>query len=178
MGRDKALLPYGGSTLLEHALETLLVVCEPVAIAGNRDDLTSFAPVIADVFPDCGPLGGIHTALAQSQNEWNLFLAVDLPRIEPEHLRALLAQPCTPATRAVVAVADGRLQPLCGLYHRGLAVPIAEALAAGNRAVIPALESICGADGLHRVQFEDADAFLNLNTPEDVATLGAQEPSI
>jgi len=178
MGRDKALLPYDGSTLLEHALEMLRTVCDEVAIAGSRDDLSRFAPVIADVFRECGPLAGMHAALAQSQTEWNLFLAVDLPRIEPAHLRALLAQPRDPATRAVVAVADGRLQPLCGLYHRDLAGPIAEALTTEKRAVIPVLESICGADGMQRVHFEDGDAFLNLNTPEDVATLGLQKPSM
>jgi molybdenum cofactor guanylyltransferase len=174
MGRDKALLPYAGTTLLEHALETLRAVCDGVAIAGCRDDLAAYAPVIQDAFRDCGPLGGIYAALEHSQVEWNLFLAVDLPRIEPSHLKKLLAHPRTPETRTILAHADGRLQPLCGLYHRSLAAPIAEALAAGERAVIPVLESIVDAHGLERVWFDEDDAFLNLNTPEDVATLGVQ----
>jgi len=178
MGRDKALLPFEGTTLLEHALETLRAVCDDVAIAGCRDDLARFAPVIQDAFRDCGPLGGIYAALEQTQVEWNLFLAVDLPRIEPEHLRTLLAHPRTPETRMVLAAADGRIQPLCGLYHRSLAAAVAEALADGERAVIPVLASIAGTLGLERVWFENDDAFLNLNTPEDVATLGAQETSI
>jgi len=177
MGRDKALLPYGDATLLEHALTTLRGVCDAVAIAGSRDDLSAFAPVIADEFADCGPLGGIHAALAQSRQEWNLFLAVDMPRVTAKHLRRLLAHPRSVSTRAVVAQADGRLQPLCGLYHRELAGLIAQALAEGKRAVIPVLESITGAQGLMRVDFEDGTAFLNMNTPEDVATLGAMEPS-
>jgi len=177
MGRDKALLPYGDATLLEHALATLRDVCDDVVIAGSRDDLSAFAPVIADEFVECGPLGGMHAALAQSQLDWNLFLAVDMPRVTAEHLHKLLAQPRSVSTRAVFAQAGGRLQPLCGLYHRELAGKMAQALAEGKRAVIPVLESITDAHGLLRVDFEDAAAFLNMNTPEDMATLGVNEPS-
>jgi molybdopterin-guanine dinucleotide biosynthesis protein A len=192
MGRDKALLPYDGSTLLEHALATLRAVCDTVAIAGNRPDLAEYAPVVDDVYTGCGPLAGMHAALAQTESEWNIFLGVDMPGVKPEDLRRLIAaaegandpavgQKVHPVLRAkvvaVLAESEGRLQPLCGLYRGSLADAFARALGAGERAVIPAVEAICGPNGMVRVAF-DAAVLANLNTPEDVATHGAGSTSI
>ena len=191
MGRDKALLPYGGSTLLEHALETLRTVCDTVAIAGSREDLAVYAPVIDDIYTGCGPLAGMHAALAQTKSEWNFLMGVDMPLIKPEDLLRLVdaaeraSDPAAgervhPVLRAkvvaVLAESEGRLQPLCGLYRGSLADAFARALGAGERAVIPAVEAICGPNGMVRVPF-DATVLANLNTPEDLATLAAAKPS-
>jgi len=167
MGRDKALLPYAGATLVEHALSVLRTVCGEVAIAGDREDLAQYARVIPDVFADCGPLGGIHAALAQSRQEWNIFLAVDLPCIGAEDLIRLVDER---GELGAAAYGDGRLQPLCGIYHRRLAEPIAQALAAGERAVIPVLTAACAAEGagLVKVELAEAAALANLNTPDDL----------
>lgn len=170
MGRDKALLSYGHTTMLGHALEVLRAVCDQVEIAGNRDDLSSFASVVADQFADCGPLGGMHAALKQSKSDWNIFLAVDLPRVEPLHVKLLLMEPRLFGTVAVAAEAEGRLQPLLGLYHRKLAGSIERALLAGERAVMPVIESVCAPNGLLRVEFP-ASALVNLNTPDELAAL-------
>jgi molybdopterin-guanine dinucleotide biosynthesis protein A len=178
MGRDKASLRVGETTLLERALGALQTVCGTVTIVGNRDDLTVFAWVIPDSFTDSGPLAGIHAALAQSQTDWNMVLAVDLPGIQAENLRYLMDVPRAESAVAVVAMGGGRLQPLCGLYHRRLAEAIGQALAAGERAVIPTLETVCGETGLVRVEFADAKVLTNLNTAEDVATWEAGRPSI
>ena len=60
MGADKAFLELGGKTLLERARGLVADVCEKVAIVG---DLARFGPdAIEDVFPDSGPLAGIHAA--------------------------------------------------------------------------------------------------------------------
>jgi molybdopterin-guanine dinucleotide biosynthesis protein A len=192
MGRDKALLTYDGVTLVERALTTLRAVCETVAIAGDRADLAEFAPVIADVYAGSGPLAGFHAALRESRHAWNIFLGVDMPLVRPEDLRRLMdtahaaSDPAAgegthPVLRAkvvaVVAEADGRLQPLCGIYRSSLADAFARAIGAGDLAVVPALETICGPNGMVRVPF-DAGVLANLNTPEDVATLAAGKPSI
>jgi molybdopterin-guanine dinucleotide biosynthesis protein A len=178
MGQDKALLWVGETTLLERALGALQAVCSTVAIAGNRGDLAVHARVIMDSFMDSGPLAGIHAALTETEQDWNLFLAVDLPRVGPNELQRLIDWPRSEQTMCVMAQAGGRLQPLCGLYHRRLAEPIGRALEAGERAVIPVLEAACGEMGLVRAEFEDAAVFANLNTAADVATWEANATSI
>jgi molybdopterin-guanine dinucleotide biosynthesis protein A len=79
MGQDKAAVTLNGRTLLEHALAALRGVCRDVSILGRHDLYGSVAPVYEDTFPGCGPLGGIHAALSNSQTQFNLIIAVDTP---------------------------------------------------------------------------------------------------
>ena len=91
MGRDKALLPYRGITLLEHLARTVQEAAGAVALVGDPVRYSSLGyPVYRDKFPGCGPLGGIYTALAVSSTDWNLIVACDMPGISVDVLRILL----------------------------------------------------------------------------------------
>src|SRR3954464_13510045 len=66
MGEDKAFLRLGGKTLLELAQELVSGVCGSVFVVGDR---ARFGPkAIQDIFPDSGPLGGIHAALTATKS--------------------------------------------------------------------------------------------------------------
>ena len=59
MGRDKALLPVDGTTLIDHVASLARAVTNNVTIIappGRYRDLAY--PVIADMREACGPLGG------------------------------------------------------------------------------------------------------------------------
>ena len=46
-----------------------------------------------DVFPDCGSLGGIYTALDAAETEWALVIACDMPFLSaplPGYMAGLL----------------------------------------------------------------------------------------
>ena len=79
MGSDKAFLEFGGRTLLERAIETVGEVCGVVTIVGDAAKFASYGPVVADLYPGCGPLAGIHAALSAFFAELNLVMAVDMP---------------------------------------------------------------------------------------------------
>jgi molybdopterin-guanine dinucleotide biosynthesis protein A len=65
MGTDKAALTLEGRTLLEHAVAIVRQVTGDVAILGPRQLYGGYGvPVIEDIYPGCGPLGGIHAALS------------------------------------------------------------------------------------------------------------------
>ena len=66
MGTDKALVPLDGRTLLARALDLARSLTREVRIVGDKQKFAPFAPVVEDVFPGCGPLGGIHAALRAS----------------------------------------------------------------------------------------------------------------
>src|SRR5271167_3658695 len=81
---DKTFLDFHGQTLLDRALAVMAAVCDRVTIVGDPAKFagyqsTKFVPVVADIFPGCGPLAGIHSALAHSSAALNLMLAVDMP---------------------------------------------------------------------------------------------------
>ena len=120
--------------------------------------------LIPDLYPGEGPLGGIVSALEQTPHEWNLFLAVDMPLLPVSALRMLLFS----AGRALVTMAhaDGRVQPLCGVYSRR-ALPVLRAeLQQGNRRVRAAAEAT---GPVSYWQARQPSWFTNVNTPEEFA---------
>jgi molybdopterin-guanine dinucleotide biosynthesis protein A len=91
MGRDKALLPWGPTTLLDHAIARLRlltgdvrILCGPEARYQDRG-----LAVIPDVVRDEGALGGVLSGLLALRDARGLFLAVDLPFASVPLLEAL-----------------------------------------------------------------------------------------
>jgi len=170
MGTDKALLQLNGETLLARALRLVGAVCAEARIVGSVARLSGYEAVVEDIFPNRGPLGGIHAALKSSGTELNLVLAVDLPLIEVRFLDYLVARACAGEAVVTVPRASGGWQPLCAVYRRAFA-PIAEAALAQGKNKIDALfasvtTEILDEDELTCAGFSPA-MFRNLNTPED-----------
>jgi molybdenum cofactor guanylyltransferase len=171
MGRDKAGLSFDGRTLLETALEAARAVADKVFILGDPELYGAYAATIADVFPGCGPLGGIHAALQQTTTEFNLMIAVDTPFLSGSLLRYLVERALE--ARAIVAAPkiNAYPQPLCAVYSRAF-LPIAErALKTGAYKIVPLFPEtgtlLIREAELKEVAFT-AEMFENLNTPEDL----------
>ena len=145
MGRDKALLPVGGQSLVEVALDKLRSagVAAP-RIAGARADLSSYAPVLPDLHPGCGPLSGIEAALAATGQPLNLFLPVDMPLLPPRFLNWMLVRAEITGALVTVPRINGRPQPLCAVYHRDLLGPITASLLSGNYKVMSVVSAAAG----------------------------------
>ena len=79
MGTDKALLQLAGKPLIQHAVTKLRRTCSAVHILSSNPALAPYAPLVPDIHPNCGPVGGMEAALLHSPYDWNLFLAVDMP---------------------------------------------------------------------------------------------------
>src|SRR5436305_5423061 len=172
MGTDKAFVMLEGRTLLARALEVCRTVTSDVRIVGDRKKFAPFAPVVEDVFPGCGPLAGIHAGLRDSETDWNVVLAVDLPFVSPALLLFLVAQARESRAMVTVPRAGEGWQPLCAIYRRAFADAAETALRAG-RYKIDALfdESLIrpvGEEDLRRAGFSPA-VFRNLNTPKELA---------
>ena len=172
MGTDKAFVMFGGRTLLARALEVCRTITSDVRVVGDRKKFAPFAPVVEDVFPGCGPLAGIHAAMRDSETDWNVVLAVDLPFISPALLLFLVAQARESRAMVTVPRAGEGWQPLCAIYRRAFADAAETALRAG-RYKIDALfdESLIrpvGEEDLRRAGFSP-EVFRNLNTPKELA---------
>jgi molybdopterin-guanine dinucleotide biosynthesis protein A len=120
MGRDKALLPYGGTTLVEHVAKTVREAAGSVALIGHPDRLGHLGlPVFPDELPDCGPASGIYTALRVTETDWNLVVACDMPAVTADILRELFRRAETTERNCVAAIGPyGQPEPLCAVYHR------------------------------------------------------------
>lgn len=95
MGRDKALLPWQGRTLLEHMRGLLRVAgAEQVWVSGRYPAFDG----VPDRVTRCGPLGGLFSVAQQMPDGPAWVVPVDTPRLTPELLRQLRdghRGPCT-----------------------------------------------------------------------------------
>ena len=170
MGRDKALLAWNGSTLLDHAVARLRAVCASVRIlsGGERRYEDRGLPVETDAVPDAGPLGGIYTGLVAMGQGTGLFLGVDLPFVSVELLRRLLD--LSSGHDAVVPLSARGPEPLCAVYGAACLEPIRRRLGAGELKATsfwPDVDVLqAGADQLAGLGPLD-DLFRNVNTPAD-----------
>jgi molybdopterin-guanine dinucleotide biosynthesis protein A len=178
MGRDKAALPVNGEPLWQHQL-AILRATQPAElfISGKSDGPYADCgiEILADEFPDCGPLGGIATALRRCQSERLLVLAVDMPAMTTEYLRSLLDESQRTAKGVVPFVAAdvrrrANFEPLAAVYPRAALTIAKECLRAGEfklEAFIRRLEA-GRLVSVRTVAEEDIFLFANWNVPTDV----------
>ncbi len=189
MGRDKAMLPFRGQPLIEHALHLVRAAgCEP-RIAGSRADLAGYAPVLPDLHPGCGPVSGIEAGLAAAPAGSSvLFVAVDLPLLPASFPAFLLERAAHSGALATVPVVGGRPQPLCAVYSAALFAGISAALDAGEYTVMRVFEAVTPVRERDLFHVEAALAargdclhgeaeplyrwFANINTPRELEAIG------
>ena len=167
MGRDKALLPYRGRPLVAHVagtVEEALGAASPVAILGDPQNYRGLGYAIyADLFPDCGPLGGVVTALDRSATDWNLIVACDMPKVSPASLRALLDRAAQSTALSVAAQGPtGEPEPLCAVYHRRCLPVLSRALRDKRFRMRDLFAELP-----HELLAFPADSLANVNTPEE-----------
>ncbi len=143
MGRDKALLSIDGVPMALVVAGVLRAAgcASVVAIGGDRDALAAVGlTVIADEFPGDGPLGGVITALAaHPEAAAVVIVACDLPRLQPQSVRALLAGL---GDHEVAVAAAGRVQPVCAAWRPAAAVTLRGMFDAGERRMVAALGAL------------------------------------
>ncbi len=176
MGTDKAMLPFGGVTLLERAARTALSAGLPVLIVGReRPDgwQTPGIDFVPDDGPGRGPLGGLQTALRHTGGPI-LAIACDMPLLTGDALRWLRDQAAAGTGELGLAVINaGRWEPLFSVYAPACLPLIESRFLAGRLSLHGLIES---------GDFARADApgwvaaqLLNVNTPEDMAQISTVE---
>jgi molybdopterin-guanine dinucleotide biosynthesis protein A len=179
MGSDKALLSFGGRTLLERALQTAAVVAQKIVIVGPKERYAAFGDVTEDIYAGCGPLGGIHAALAASNTDLNLILSVDMPLMTSSFLAWLLQKTQAAEDLIVVPDARGGLQPLCAVYRRQVRGIAEQALRNGDYKIgkLFALVPTCYLSEQEIMESGfSTTIFSNVNTRDEFEALAGSEP--
>jgi molybdopterin-guanine dinucleotide biosynthesis protein A len=173
MGQDKALLPYRGTTLVEHVAKTVSEAAGSVALIGDPDKLGHLGmKVFADELPSSGPASGIYTALRVTQTDWNLVVACDMPSVTVEVLRELLRRAETSVRNCVAAIGPyGQPEPLCAVYHRRCLPALTRSIRDKRLRMRDFVKEI----GAVWVKV-DASALANVNTPAEWAEFEAKLP--
>jgi molybdopterin-guanine dinucleotide biosynthesis protein A len=164
MGRDKALLAYSdGRPQAVVAYEQLREFCGCVylSVRARRETLSEW-PQLVDRYEDIGPMAGILTALDEHREPAWLVVACDLPFLNRETLRQLVAarDPQRIAT-AFRSAHDGLPEPLCAIYEPAARARLLEFVTQGLHCPRKALIN----SPVHLVELADQRALDNVNDP-------------
>ena len=178
MGGDKALAPLAGRPLVAHVAARLAPQVDALFLNANGD-AARFAclgcAVVADAAPNAGggPLAGIAAALrhALSQRcDWLATAPCDAPFLPLDLVARLAAAAGASGAPLAVAATAAGLEPMFALWSTALAPEVEAALAAGDGGPRQLIARLRGAEA----RFDDADAFANLNTPDEFAAAAAR----
>ena len=173
MGRDKAFVELGGSALIERVIQRSADIgqAETILITNKPADYAHLGlPMRRDALPGKGSLGGIYTALLHAKNPAVLVLACDMPFVNAELLRFMIAQ-LDADTDIVVPRVAGYPQALHAIYRVTCIQPIRAQLEANRLKIIRFYDQmrVRYLDEADYAEFDaDGSSFANLNTPAEL----------
>jgi molybdopterin-guanine dinucleotide biosynthesis protein A len=169
-GEDKALAEWGGQTLLARAVGLLSgLELDPVVISNSRRDYSFLTcPVVNDLIPEKGPLGGLYTACALFPELTFLVLTCDMPLLNRNILKRLISyyRDSYPST---VMTANNKTQPFPGIYKADLKNLIHEHLLSNQLSMGLFFKKILNRQV--RAEASEAACFQNVNHQRDLRSI-------
>jgi molybdenum cofactor guanylyltransferase len=165
MGRPKAWLEVGDTTLLRYVVERLAPAFSEVLVSfAEPEQLEEPVPyrIVFDRKRSTGPLAGLEAGLLAARNDLIFAVACDMPYVTQE-----VAQMAVAAARgcdAAIPRFGGRPEPVCGAYRRTALPFITGALNSGRLKTA----DIAGDLDVTWLEGLDPGAFRSLNTPQDL----------
>ena len=173
-GRNKALVQYHGTPLIERVIRVLEGLFENVVLITNSPEEYAYLrlPMEQDIIKGLGPLGGIYTALQTISTEYGFFVACDMPFLNSPLISYIIDQ--REEYDVVVPKIDWKIEALHALYRKSC-LPEVEWLIRNNE-----YQTIRFFDRLS-VRYVEEDevrrfdpslrSFLNINRPEDLTRI-------
>lgn len=172
MGRNKALLPYQGSTLIECVIERMRSVFQNVILSVNEPGAYPNLPLleVVDRFPETGPMGAIASVLSSGENR--IFCAAcDMPFLNAQLMEYLCSfSDCD----AVIPVWHGRVESIHALYSSAMLPDFERLLDEGRYKIADALLQwhvrYVNEEEIRPID-PKGESFRNINTPDEFGAL-------
>ncbi len=165
MGEDKGLVTIAGKPLFEYIAERLEPMVGEILINSNQNQLRyeQRFEVVPDLTQDySGPLAGMLAGLKAMTTQWGLFVPCDVPAF-PVTLAEVFWQH-KDGHQGLYARDLHREHPTLCLLNKSLIPALETYLASGERKVMFFFNQINAIP----IEFNEKNAFANLNTPADV----------
>jgi len=177
-GINKALIEIEGDTIISKIHRALGPICNEVIIISNQaqTDYRISAKIYPDIIENCGPLGGIHSALLHSSNEIVLVVSCDMPFISSNIANLLFDAYIKnqPKVDAVIPTLNGFNEPLLAIYSKRLSTKISEILSDRKGHRITDLLDNCNTVKVEiEASPENIRSFTNINTFDDYNTFNS-----
>jgi molybdopterin-guanine dinucleotide biosynthesis protein A len=175
-GINKALLRIGGRRLVERTCAVLTSLFTEVIVVTNSFEDFQFLglPMVSDLVPGKGSLGGLYTGLKACKHDWAFLVACDMPFLNRDAILHIVSQ--IRNHDVVIPKIGHNFEPLHAAYSQKCLAHVEKLLAEGDLKIIDLLPNV----NVLEVPEQDLRQFdpqlrfiLNLNTPDDFK--GAEE---
>ena len=166
--KTKAFLEFRGNTFIERTLDAIsdyeqkIISCNDVEKYKEFEDM---ALLVLDKFKEIGPIGGIYSSLKESEFQYSLVIASDMPFLNKEVLNHLGNYAFN--NDALIPIVDGKIQPLCGIYKKDILSVIEKMI---NKKDYRLKNLLFNIDTKY-ININDKDNFSNINTVEEYEKL-------
>lgn len=172
MGTDKALLDIAGRSMIDRVVQEMARLFDNIMlVSGKRDEYLYLGlQIIGDIYPGCGPLGGIHAGLKAASTPYIFVVGCDMPFVRAELMACLL--PHARDHDVVIPREGDYLEPLLAIYGKGCLAPVEHMLQKKRCKITGFYEQV-------RVKYIDRKdmercagsdkCFINVNTPDELA---------
>jgi molybdopterin-guanine dinucleotide biosynthesis protein A len=177
IGSDKALLGWDGQTLLERVVRRVATLSGEVLVVTSEKGKERLegkglgdgkVPLLVDLFPGRGSLGGIYTGLMAASSFHSLVVACDMPFLNLTLLQYMISQ--VDGFDVVIPRLGNTLEPLHALYSKNCLGPMKGLLEHQRLKIIDFFPEV----RVRYVEEEEVDgfdpqhlSFFNVNTPAD-----------
>jgi molybdopterin-guanine dinucleotide biosynthesis protein A len=171
-GIDKGLQAFRGKPMAAHVIERLAPQVDELLVNANRN-IEAYAGlghrVIADEIEGfAGPLAGFERGLAHARGRLVMTVPCDSPFLPADLVARLRAALEAAQAQLAVAKTGDQAHPVFSLMRRDVLPSLHAFLGRGERKI----DRWYGALEVIEVAFDDeADAFLNINTRDELARL-------
>ena len=171
-GIDKAFVPIGGVPMVAKIIERLGKLFDNIiVVTGNPSKYKTLSRVkaVGDILKNHGPLGGIHSAMVNSNAPFIFVVSCDMPFIDTGIILKQIALIKKFEAEAYVIRVDSIIQPLHAIYCCSLADKLHKFISSSSdhsvmaflRKLNAGYLDIAGNPDVHR-------AFININIPQDI----------
>lgn len=173
---DKGLLLLREEPMVAHVVRRLAPHVATVLISANRnqDQYARYGITLPDdesLGSWQGPLVGLASGLAVWSGKWLVAAPCDSPFLPELFAPKLMSAALARQAPLAVACSQGRRHAVCMAVCTGMLPDLLDYLRGGNRKVALWQDRVGGVE----VDFSDTpDAFMNINTPDDLAQAAAR----
>lgn len=166
-GQSKADLIIRGKAVIEKIYNEMDCFDEIIISYNGNDKYGNMGIVIMDAYQNCGPIGGLYSALKNCRSDKLFIIACDMPLVRNKSIHIFCNLYNVKYDGAVLVDQNGQLQPLFGIYKKKLYQYFEDRIKEKDYSVRKAVEKLKFQYINSETISADNNEFFNMNTPED-----------
>ncbi len=170
-GKVKANMRVGDKPIIQSVLEIMDSVFSRTLIVTNySSEFTRYSnySMVEDIYKKVGPLGGIHSALTNSEAEAVFIVAGDMPDLSTYLIRQMSEYYLIAGCEVLIPRINGNIEPLHSIYSKEILNRLENYLLSTKSYAIRSFLNTVKVEYLDISDSEARSTFKNINTPEEL----------